>query len=129
MRFAGSKRAGIFGFLVVVLVLGTVGSRFFSQREICFRNGAIQEKSWRYNSSISQVADDYLVSTFDKLTRTTTIETFSISQEKVIRTVLINEKTGEIRVLGEDGELLHEETVTSFEHKLKNSRKEGNEGS
>ena len=129
MRFAGSKRAGIFGFLVVVLVLGAVGSRFFSQREICFRHGAIQEKSWRYNSSISQVADDYLVSTFDKLTRTTTIETFSISQEKVIRTVLINEKTGEIRVLGEDGELLHEETVTSFEHKLKNSRKEGNEGS
>ena len=129
MRFAGSKRAGIFGFLVVVLVLGAVGSRFFSQREICFINGAIQEKSWRYNSSISQVADDYLVSTFDKLTRTTTIETFSISQEKVIRTVLINEKTGDIRVLGEDGELLHEETVTSFEHKLKNSRKERNEGS
>lgn len=107
---------------MVVIVLVGLSSRFFSQREVGFRNGALQEKTWRYNSSISKVEDDYLVSTFDKITKTTTIKTFSISQEKLVRTVIINETTGEISVLGENGEPLYEETVTNFEQKLKNSR-------
>lgn len=112
--FTRHRRTCLFIIVIVAVIFAGVSIQVFSQREIYFRNGALHETTWRYNSTISQVKDDYLVSTFDKITGITTIQTFSLSKEKVVRTVVVNESLDKVVVSGEDGETLYEGTLTEW---------------
>ena len=84
----------------------------FSKQEIYISNGIIHENTWRYRVSISKADDDFLVSSFDKITRESEIKTFSASKEKAVRTVIVKERQNRLTIYGEDGECLYDGVIT-----------------
>lgn len=91
---------GILGFVVVI--------QFFSQHEISFRNGQVLETTWRYRSSMAQSDDTVMVSTYDKITGTTKSQVFSLTEDALVRTEIVNERRNQVTVIGEDGKILRE---------------------
>lgn len=98
-------------FVIAVMVSSVLCVQFFSQKEVYYRNGALHEVTWRYNSTVAQLEDGLYVSVFDKITRVQTVRIYSQSKGGAVRTSIINDWQKRITVLGEDGNILYEKTL------------------
>lgn len=98
------------GTIIVVAICINVLSR----QEIYISNNTIHLVTWRYNISTSKVGDDFLVSSFDKITKVGVIKTFSESKEKAIRTVIIKENI--ITVYDENGKCVYSGGIEGDNH-------------
>lgn len=92
--------------IVVIIVLFVVGACFFSQRKISFANGILHEYTWRYNSSMKQEGDCVFFSTYDKITKETTIQTYSQSTDELIRSVVVEGDLEDVTILDKNGDVL-----------------------
>ena len=68
--------------VVGVILFVVICASIFSKQKFYVSNGIMHEITWRYNISISKDGDDFLISSFDKITRESVIKTFSASKEK-----------------------------------------------
>lgn len=118
-RFYRYLRLGLAAGMVLVLLF--LGVCFFSQREITVRNGAVHDKTWRYNSSMAEVDGMFIFSTYDKLRDTTTIRTFSLSDDRLIRMTVVD---GVDRIsVYENGELIYEKDLDELPEEEKRNLK------
>ena len=104
--------------VVGVILFVVICASIFSKQEFYVSNGIMHEITWRYNISISKDGDDFLISSFDKITRESVIKTFSASKEKAVRTVIIKERQNHRTIYGEDGECLYDGVITESDYTL-----------
>lgn len=71
--------------VVGVILFVVICASIFSKQKFYVSNGIMHEITWRYNISISKDGDDFLISSFDKITRESVIKTFSASKEKAVQ--------------------------------------------